>query len=128
MISRTEALAFAQEWIAAWNAHDLPRILAHYAEDFSMSSPYIAEIAGVASGTLQGKTAVADYWRKALAKMPQLHFELIDVLLSSDSIVISYRNHAGRVAAEWFSFDAQGQVQRAAAHYSIELNNTTEPA
>ena len=24
--------AFAAEWIAAWNAHDLDRILAHYAE------------------------------------------------------------------------------------------------
>ncbi len=25
--------AFAIEWEAAWNAHDLNRILAHYAED-----------------------------------------------------------------------------------------------
>ena len=27
---------FAAEWIAAWNSHDLERILAHYTDDFEM--------------------------------------------------------------------------------------------
>ena len=35
------AIRFAGEWIAAWNAHDLGRILSHYTEDFEMSSPVI---------------------------------------------------------------------------------------
>ena len=43
---------FAAEWIAAWNAHDLPRVLSHYTEDFEMSSPKIVQIAGEASGRL----------------------------------------------------------------------------
>src|ERR1700723_3107179 len=38
MMTSELALRFA-EWIAAWNAHDLPRILSHYADDFEMSSP-----------------------------------------------------------------------------------------
>jgi hypothetical protein len=29
MIDRCFAERFAAEWLAAWNAHDLPRILAH---------------------------------------------------------------------------------------------------
>lgn len=32
------AQEFAREWIAAWNARDLDRILAFYAEDFVLSS------------------------------------------------------------------------------------------
>ena len=30
------ARRFAEEWIAAWNAHDLERILAHYTDDFDV--------------------------------------------------------------------------------------------
>jgi hypothetical protein len=29
---------FAEDWIAAWNAHDLQRILAHYAWTFTRAS------------------------------------------------------------------------------------------
>lgn len=35
---------FAREWIEAWNAHDLERILSHYTEEFRMSSPRIIEL------------------------------------------------------------------------------------
>ena len=36
---RPASRRFAAEWIEAWNAHDLERILAHYADDFEMASP-----------------------------------------------------------------------------------------
>jgi hypothetical protein len=32
---------FATEWMAAWNSHDLDRVLSHYSNYFEMSSPYI---------------------------------------------------------------------------------------
>src|SRR5262247_4031095 len=57
---------FAKEWVAAWNSHDLDRILAHYEEDFEMSSPIIIALVGEPSGKLRGKTAVGTYWAKAL--------------------------------------------------------------
>ncbi len=55
MISRDFADHFARDWIEAWNSHDLDRILAHYTEDFVMSSPYIAQVVGEPSGTLPGR-------------------------------------------------------------------------
>ena len=61
------ARRFAAEWIEAWNAHDLERILAHYADDFEMASPVIVQVAGEPSGVLRGKANVAAYWTKALA-------------------------------------------------------------
>ena len=70
------AQRFADEWIAAWNAHDLERILAHYEDDFEMSSPVIVAIGGEPSGRLRGKAAVGAYWSAALKRMPDLHFEL----------------------------------------------------
>ena len=62
MIDKTFAEHFAADWIESWNAHDLDRILAHYSDDFEMSSPYIITVAGEPSGTLRGEEAVRAYW------------------------------------------------------------------
>ena len=116
-MSPQQAEQFAQKWIVAWNAHDLDQVLALYHDDFSMASPYIAAIAGEASGSLHGKPAVRAYWQAALARMPELHFELIDCLCGVNSLVLYYRSVGGKLAAEYFDFDNQGKVIRAAAHY-----------
>ena len=117
MLTRAEADHFAAEWIASWNTRDLLRILAHYADDFEMASPRIAEIAGVPAGVLRGKSAVGAYWGKALALIPELHFELLATFVGARSIALHYRNHAGRLAVEVFELGDDGKVVRAAAHY-----------
>lgn len=108
---------FAREWIAAWNARDLPRVLAHYTDDFEMSSPFIVEIAGEPGGTLKGKERVAAYWKAALEKHHNLHFELLGVFTGASSVVIHYRANFGRIAAEVLFLNDKGKVYRAAAHY-----------
>lgn len=117
MLTRDFAEHFAEEWIAAWNAHDLQCILSHYADDFSMHSPIISELAGEPSGVLRGKAAIGDYWQKALARRPDLHFELLAVFCGADSIVLHYRRNGGAQAAEVFFFNAEGLVREAAANY-----------
>ncbi|MBK6659697.1 MAG: nuclear transport factor 2 family protein [Proteobacteria bacterium] len=116
MLSREHAEHFAKEWIAAWNSHDLERILSHYRDDFVMASPRIAVIAGEASGILQGKDAVGAYWAKALALMPDLHFTLLACFVGADSVALHYEGVRGP-ALEVFFFDDAGLVSRAAAHY-----------
>ncbi|AXQ27333.1 nuclear transport factor 2 family protein [Solimonas sp. K1W22B-7] len=118
MLTQTEAEAFAAEWIAAWNSHDLARILSHYAPDFEFSSPFIAQIAGEPSGKLRGHEAVGAYWGKALTRFPELRFDLESVLWGVDSLVIHYRRFDGRRAMEWFEFGTGGKVRRSAAHYA----------
>lgn len=117
MMDKDFATHFAHDWIAAWNSHDLERILAHYADDFEMSSPYIAQIAGEPSGTLKGKKAVGDYWAQALTLMPQLRFELSSVLVGINSITLYYKGTRG-MAAEVFYFGPDGKVNGAVAHYA----------
>jgi ketosteroid isomerase-like protein len=63
---------FAADWIGSWNAHDLRRVLSHYADDFEMSSPVIIQVAAEPSGTLRGKAAVGAYWAKALELTPNV--------------------------------------------------------
>lgn len=116
MIDRTFAEHFAADWIDAWNRHDVDRILAHYADDFEMSSPVIVEIAGEPSGRLKGKEAVGSYWRKALELLPDLHFDLLATLVGVNSITLYYNGVRGP-SAEVFHFDESGKVARALAHY-----------
>lgn len=108
---------FAAEWIDAWNSHDIERVLAHYTEDFEMTSPFIARLAGEPSGTLRGKAAVGKYWRHALTMIPDLKFELIAILTGVNSITLHYKGAQDRLAAEVFHFDPSGKVVRAFAHY-----------
>ena len=110
------AQRFAEDWVAAWNSHELDRILEHYDEDFEMSSPLIVRIAGEPSGKLRGKRAIGEYWRKALSAAPNLRFELISVFAGVDSVIIHYNGHRGP-SAELLRFGPGGKVVAASAHY-----------
>ena len=116
-MTREFAIRFADKWIAAWNAQDLARNLSHYADDFEMSSPFIAKLMGVPSGTLKGKEAVGVYWKKAREKRPNLHFELIEVFAGMESICICYHSEIGLRAVEWLRLNDAGKVSKASAHY-----------
>jgi hypothetical protein len=116
MLTREFADHFAQEWIAAWNSHDLDRILSHYTDDFEMSSPRIIQVAGESSGILKGKEAIGAYWRMALQLAPNLHFEPITTLVGIDIITLYYKGARG-LSAEVFHFNRDGKVSRAYAHY-----------
>lgn len=115
MIDIGWARAWSEEWIAAWNSGDLDRILSHYSDDFSMTSPYIVERMGLASGRLEGKAAVRDYWAKGLAMQPQLHFVLTDVVAGVSSLAIYYESNRGKQVVEKIDFDAAGLAIRGEA-------------
>src|SRR3954447_4504795 len=75
-MTEAEAQEFALEWIAAWNSHDLDRILGHYADDVEVTSPLVETILGPGRVTVRGKERLREYWVRALAKYPDLHFRL----------------------------------------------------
>ena len=113
MIETEWAQAFAQEWIAAWNDGDLERVLAHYADDFEITSPLIVQRLGIANGSLKGKDAIRPYWAQGLAAQPKLTFELLDVLAGVSSVAIYYRNVTrARSVVEWIGFDPQRRAIR----------------
>ena len=87
-----DAESFAREWIAGWNARDLDAILAHYADDVIFSSPKAQEITG--APRVVGKTALAAYWRAALDRSPQLHFDLERVYAGANVVTTDYSDWA----------------------------------
>jgi ketosteroid isomerase-like protein len=111
---------FCCDWIAAWNAHDLERILSHYRDDVAFTSPFVAR-AGAPDGVLHGLPALRSYFEQALATYPDLHFEAIAALSGVGSVALYYRSVEGRQAIEVMHLDQRCRVHRASAHYTSGL-------
>jgi hypothetical protein len=118
VINKDWADRFARDWVDSWNAHDLEKVLVHYTWDIEMSSPFIVSLTGETSGTLKGKAQVAAYWRRALERVPDLHFELYQVFVCMNSITIYYRALLGKLATEVLYFNPDGKAYKALAHYN----------
>lgn len=118
MITEEEADRFASDWIAAWNAHDLDRIMEHYAEDVKYFSPFIAKLSDNATGMLQGRDEVKGYLAKGLAAYPDLHFKLLHTFVGVHSLTLYYQSVNNMVAAEVFELNARGLATRVQCHYS----------
>ncbi|MBS1815296.1 MAG: nuclear transport factor 2 family protein [Acidobacteria bacterium] len=119
-MTETDARQFAAEWIAAWNAHDLDRILSHYADDVRFVSPFVQRIMGQQDGVVQGIPALRDYFSRGLAAYPDLRFELYTVLAGVNSVTLYYGSVKNLLAAEVMAFDSDGRISSVLAHYASE--------
>lgn len=118
MISEERAAQFANEWIAAWNEHDLEKILSHYADEIEFTSPFVVRLFNEPSGTLRGKDRLRAYFTKGLGAYPDLRFELFHILTSLQSVVLYYRSVKNLLAAELMFFNPEGKVVKVVAHYA----------
>jgi len=108
---------FAEEWIRTWNSHNLEDILSHYAEDIEVTTPMISLATEGKERTLKGKTAIREYWKKALEKFPDLHFELIRSTEGVNSVALFYKSIMDKHAVEVMFFDDEGKINKMYAHY-----------
>lgn len=119
MITFEFAKEFATEWIEAWNSHDLDRILSHYTDDFSITTPMAAKLYPQSKGIVRGKDDVRKYWTIGLERIPNLQFELIELLVGIDGITIYYINTAtNKRAAEVLIFNEYLEVYKINVYYS----------
>lgn len=112
------ARAFAQSWYAAWNAHDLDAIMAHYDEQIRHSSPFIKRYTNSDAPAITGLDNVRDYFDRALQRNPTLRFDPLHLTIGLESVILVYRRMNGDLAAEVFFFTPQGKVLRSVSHYA----------
>lgn len=117
MIERDWAHQFADQWIAAFNSHDLERISSFYTDDFTMTSPSIRDRMEVASGTMKGKDEARLYWEKSLALQPPLLFVLKGVFVGIDTVVVHYESINRKLVCETFTFNSQGRITSASSQH-----------
>ncbi len=110
---------FARDWVGAWNAHDLEKILTHYSEDFTIETPMAAKLYPQSHGTVLGKSEVRKYWAIGLEKNPTLKFEILDVLVGVNSIGLYLINtSSNKKSVELMSFNNEMKVHKAIVIYS----------
>jgi predicted ester cyclase len=118
VVNKEEAWKLASEWVAAWNAHDMDSIIAHYDDAVELTSPVAAKLLGLTDGKVVGKTNLRAYFARGLAAYPDLRFHLEDVLWGMNTVVLYYTNQAGRRTAEFMELSANGKVARVVANYN----------
>jgi ketosteroid isomerase-like protein len=101
---------FAEAWVRAWNAHDVEAVLDDFCDDVLFTSPVAAQVLPETGGVVHGKAALRRYWTTALAKHPDLHFEVIGVYRGESTLVINYRNDRGQLVNEVLTFDGDGLI------------------
>ena len=112
--------ALGRIWVEAWNARDLERVLALYDEAAVMTSDRIPMLGFDASGTMRGKDALRAYWGKALGLIPNLHFTLIDLYVSPDSVVVFYANERGKKICEYLRVNDAGLIMQGSANHLVD--------
>ena len=109
--------SYADEWVRAWNAHDVDAVLGHFADDVVFTSPVAARVVPESGGVVRGKAALRDYWTAALTAHPDLRFDVVDVYRGESTLVINYRNHRGELVNEVLTFDGDGLVREGHGTY-----------
>ena len=117
-MTKDEAWGLADDWIAAWNKHDLDLIMAHYDDAVELTSPVAARLIGSADGKVVGKTSLRAYFQRGLETYPELQFHLEDVLWGLNSLVLYYSNQRQTRTAEFMQLSRTGKVKQVIAHYN----------
>ena len=111
--------ALGKQWLDAWNSRDLERVLSLYSDEAEMTSDKIPAFGFDPTGTLRGKDRLRQYWRKGLELLPNLHFTLIDVYVSPDSLVVFYSNERGAKICEYLRLDGDGKIRQGSANHLV---------
>jgi predicted ester cyclase len=117
-MTNDEARKLANDWVAAWNAHDLDLIMTHYEDAIELTSPAAAQLLGTPDGRVVGKPNLRAYFQRGLEAYRELRFQLEDVLWGINSVVLYYTNQKGTRTAEFMELSANGKVARVVANYN----------
>ena len=121
-MDRTEAEAYAHEWIRQWCARDVEQVVSHFAPDARFVSPVAARRTGHA--LVVGREALTNYWQ-VVHSFGSFTFALERVIWDDalQEIAIVYtRDIDGRRdrACELLRFNASGEVVSGEAMYGAE--------
>jgi ketosteroid isomerase-like protein len=107
-----DPLTYVEQWVQAWNAHDIDAVLSHFHDDVVFTSPVAARLLPETGGVVRGKPALRDYWMTALKSLPDLHFDVVGLYRGESTLVINYRNERGGLVNEASDLGALIHAQR----------------
>ena len=108
---------FAEQWCEAWNAHDLDRSSISMRMSSSPRQPRRGSCRNRAVESW-GKTCCGPFGPKVCVLLPELRFEIENVTVGLDTLVIGYRNERGVRINEVLIFDGD-RVRIGAGTYPV---------
>lgn len=108
---------FAQNWLLAWNARDVEKILGFYSDEFLMMSPVVREMTGNQQGVLIDKEGLRDLCIKVFTQIPELQFSLAAVAVGIDSLTVHYTSSQCDMVADVMNFNNNWKIVRSSTFY-----------
>ncbi|MGQ7932483.1 YybH family protein [Paraburkholderia sp. D1E] len=112
-----DAEVHAKDWIEAWNAHDLERIMSHYSQDVVFEAETVRARWKQPDGKLLGIAELRRHFALGLTLAPQLKFQLENVLLAPSGYAILYRRENGNRVIDCVTLNDVGQAAKVTAYY-----------
>jgi hypothetical protein len=103
-------LTLARAWLRAFNAYDVPALVALYDDAATHTSPKIRALHPETGGKLIGKGALTTWWQGAVGRLPGLRYEETALTASADRVWLEYVRHVDGEAPMFVAevFDVAG--------------------
>jgi ketosteroid isomerase-like protein len=88
MVQQNEFIA--QQWFAAFNAHDLEKLLSLYDDNAHHFSPKLKIRRPETNGFVTGKAALRDWWQDAFDRLPSLHYKVTSLTANDQRVFMEY--------------------------------------
>jgi ketosteroid isomerase-like protein len=80
----------AEQWFAAFNAHDLEALLSLYAEDAQHFSPKLKIRQPETEGWVKGKEALRAWWQDSFDRLPTLQYIPTSFTANDKRVIMEY--------------------------------------
>ncbi len=80
----------AKQWFAAFNEHNLEKLLSLYDNNARHYSPKLKIRQPESNGLVSGKVALRDWWRDAFTRLPTLHYHYTTLTANDDRVFMEY--------------------------------------
>ena len=83
----------ANAWFAAFNEHNVEKLLKLYDPDARHYSPKLKVHHPETSGLINGKNALRSWWQGAFDRLPSLQYEVVRLTPHDDRVFMEYVRH-----------------------------------
>jgi limonene-1,2-epoxide hydrolase len=80
----------ATKWLAAFNEHDLEKLLSLYDDEAKHYSPKLKLRQPETNGLIMGKNALRAWWADTFERLPELHYAVISLTADEHKVFMEY--------------------------------------
>ena len=81
----------AKKWLAAFNEHDLEKLLALYDDQAEHFSPKLKIRKPETNGLIKGKVEMRTWWKDAFERLPGLAYQEITITANDERVFMEYK-------------------------------------